>query len=156
MKRTFIAIIMFAVILTALGENSFAQRKIANQTKSYEELIDKYFESLNETDAKRRRALVEQVWTESGVFVYPGQEVKGFASISSDVERVQKQYPGALVCRESRIEVVHDNYIRFTWEFGAPGKKPLITGVDFAVISPDGKLQLVVGFFDTMPNTGKN
>jgi len=164
MKQIFMVLCILIVISTTSGRNVNAQQtKTAEpvQTilsdnkkgaKNYEELIDRYFESLNETDAKRRSALINQVWTETGIFAYPGQEVKGFAEIDRDVEQVQKKYPGAIVCRESKIEVVHDNYIRFTWEFGKPGEKPIITGVDFAVIV-DGKLQLVVGFFDFMAET---
>jgi hypothetical protein len=163
MKKTFMAIFTVILILTALGVAGYAQQtktaerlpKTQTSGQTYEELIDRYFESLNETDGPRRRALIRQIWTENGVFAYPEQEVKGFAEIAADVEDVQKKYPGALVRRQSKLEVVHENYIRFTWEFGEPGAKPIITGVDFAVVA-GGKLQLVVGFFDFVaPNPVK-
>src|SRR5262245_35627924 len=130
MKQIFITLCILIVISTTPGRNINAQQTKTTETvsrtlsennkgtKNYEELIDRYFESLNETDAKRRRSLIRQIWIPTGVFAYPGQEVKGFTEIDSDVEQVQKKYPGAIVCRESKIEVVHDNYIRFTWEFG--------------------------------------
>jgi hypothetical protein len=163
MKKTFIAIFCGILILTTSGVAVFAQQtktatcspKTRTSGQTYEELIDRYFDSLNETDGPRRRGLIKQVWTETGVFAYPGQEVKGFAEIDADVEQVQKKYPGALVCRAGKIEVVHDNYVRFNWEFGEPGAKPIITGIDFAVVT-GGKLQLVVGFFDFVaPNPAK-
>lgn len=163
MKHIFIAIFIFTVLSLAFCTKLNAQRsKTAEPTPKklsypntptaiYDELIDCYLESLNETDSQRRRELIKQIWTENGIFAYPEQEVKGFAEIETDVERVQKQYLGAKVRRVSKIEVVRENYIRFNWEFGQPGEKPIITGVDFAVMT-GGKLQLVVGFFDFAPD----
>jgi len=166
MKRTFITFFMLAVISMAFGLKLHAQQtktverlpkaKTINSGQSiiHDKLIDRYFESLNETDEKRRRELIEQAWTENGIFVYPGSEIKGRAAISADALKVQKMYPGATVRRTSKVEVLENNYIRFNWEFGQPGGETLIKGVDFAVIA-DEKLQLVVGFFDFIRDTAK-
>ncbi|MEP6902751.1 MAG: hypothetical protein ABJA66_13450 [Actinomycetota bacterium] len=166
MKQIIIAIFIFAVILLAFSPKSNAQKtkptemlpnkfsETNSPTSKYEELIDCYLESLNETGSQRRSELIKAIWTENGIFAYPEREVKGFSEIESDVEHVQKQYPGAKVRRVSRIEIVHNNYVRFNWEFGQPGEKPIIAGVDFAVIVGE-KLQLVVGFFDTVPDQRK-
>ena len=166
MKRFLIALFVVAVISMALGARLNAQQtrlierlsrtqpEDGNQTVNYETLIDRYFESLNETGGQRRRELIKQTWTENGTFAYPGQEVKGLAAIDADVESVQKKYPGAKVRRTSKVEVIKNNYVRFNWDFAVPGGETLIRGVDFAVIA-GGKLVLVVGFFDYVRDAAK-
>ena len=45
--------------------------KIINHGSNIEELIDRYFDSLNESDDKRRRDLTKYVWAEKGKFGTP-------------------------------------------------------------------------------------
>jgi len=153
MKQIVLAFFLISIV--------FGVKSNAQQTKpterlavNYDELIDRYIDSLNETDGKRRRELIEQVWTKTGVFSYPQTEVKGHNAIDVDVQKVQKQYPKAKVRRVSEIETIENKYVRFKWEFGEPNGDVLINGWDFVVIV-DGKLDLVVGFFDYIRNMPK-
>jgi hypothetical protein len=162
-KRLIITTLVLAVISTALGARSNRQKtSIAHAfngqgtvTANYESLIDRYFESLNETDPARRHELIKQVWNAGGTFAYPGQEVKGWVPIDRDIEAVQKKFPGAKVHRTSKIELIKNSYVRFNWDFGEPSEETLIRGVDFAVIE-HGKLDLVVGFFDYQRDVTKS
>ena len=120
-----------------------------NQTANIEELIDRYFDSLNETDATRRRELTRQVWAEKGKFGTPYGEVEGHEAIVALVAGVQQQFPGAKVRRTSKIDGF-GNYLRWSFTLSQPDGKPLLGGVDFGMIV-DGKLQLVMGFFDFAP-----
>jgi hypothetical protein len=150
MKKYVISIGLLAVFFMIGNGTAAAQQVTGKQTSEFDQLIDRYFESLNERDAKRRGELIKQVWTEDAVqFVYPGNEDKGLAAIDATGEKVQRENPGAIIRRTSKIELVRDNYIRFNWEFGVPGRKPYVGGVDYAVIV-GGKLRMVVGFFDYM------
>ena len=113
------------------------------------ELIDKYFESLNETEENRRRELIKQVWAEDGKFPQPFAEVNGHEAIAAKIRETQKQLPeGTLIKRTSDIELIHSNF-RLSFEAQKDGEA-FIGGVDFGVIAA-GKLQLMVGFFDFAP-----
>lgn len=119
---------------------------------NFDELIDKYFAILNETDGERRRELIKQVWTEDGKFVSPFAKVEGHAEIDAQVQRGQEQLPpGTEVRRTGDIDVLQDNYVRFSFEAAQPGSEAFIGGVDFGIIV-DEKLQVVAGFFDFAPN----
>lgn len=98
--------------------------------------------------------LIEEVWQKDGIFAYPGTEVQGFSAIITDVVKVQKKYPNAIVRRTSDIEIIENKYVRFNWEFGVPKAELLIKGHDFAIIA-DGKLKLVVGYFDFVSEKAK-
>ncbi len=95
MKRASIAFCLFAVVSIALSTTGSAQQtQIPNrQMTKIEELIYRYFDSLNETDSKRRRDLTKQVWAERGKFGAPSGEVEGHDVIVALVEGVQKQFP---------------------------------------------------------------
>lgn len=152
MKKALISICLLAAILMISNATVEAQQTTAKQTTDYDQLIERYFESLNETDAKRRMDLIKQVWTEDAIqYIYQGKEDKGYAEIDSTGGKVLKENPGAKIRRTSKIEVLRDNYIRFSWEFGKPGKEPYVGGVDYCAII-NGKLRLVIGFFDYMKN----
>lgn len=119
--------------------------------KDFKELIDKYFVSLNETDCKQRRQLIEKVWAEDGKFVSPIGAVAGHAAIDIQVQGFQKQFPNAEVRRIGEINALDDKYVRFAFEAVQPDGAVFIKGVDFGILA-DGKLQLVAGFFDFAPN----
>jgi len=155
MKRTLITLCFTAVAFMALSTTGNAQQtKALNgkqaQNSSIEDLIDRYFDSLNETDGKRRRDLIKKVWAEKGKFGVPFNEVEGHDAIDALVGGVLKQYPNAKVRRSTRIDSV-GNHLRFGFVLSQPDGKPIIGGVDFAIVV-DGKLQLVMGFFDYAPN----
>lgn len=117
----------------------------------FQELIDKYFMSLNETDDNVRRRLIEEAWAEDGEFASPIGAVSGYAAIDVQVKGFQKQFPDAEVRRSGKIDVLDDKYVRFDFEAAQADGAAFIKGVDFGIVS-GGKLQLVAGFFDFAPN----
>ena len=118
-------------------------------TKSIEELIDRYFDSLNELDDKRRRELNNFVWAEKGKFGTPYGEVEGLEAIDALVAGVHKKFPNAIVRRTTKIDGF-GNYLRWGFTLSDPDGLPILSGVDFAIVE-SGKLQLVMGFFDFAP-----
>lgn len=63
--------------------------------------------------------------------------------------KVQKQFPNAEARRTSKIDGF-GNYLRWSFTLSQAGGKPILGGVDFG-ITVDGKLQLVMVFFDFAP-----
>ncbi len=158
MKQILIALCFTAVVSVALSVTGSAQQTQVlsgkqspnnNQMTNIEELIDRYFDSLNETDSKRRRDLTKQVWAEKGKFGTPYGEVEGHDAIIALVEGVQKQFPNSKVRRTSKIDGF-GNYLRWSFVLSQTDGKPILGGVDFGIVV-DGKLQLVMGFFDFAP-----
>jgi hypothetical protein len=155
MKR--ISILFCTLILAATA--AFAQQAAAslkpetgniNQKTNIEELIDYYFDSLNETDEKRRRELTKQVWAQKGKFGTPYGEVEGQDAIVALVAEVNKRFPNSTVRRTTKIDGF-GNYLRWSFTLSKADGTPILSGVDFAIIE-NGKLQLVMGFFDFAPN----
>ena len=109
-------------------------------------LVDRYIAMWNETDAKRRRALIAEVWTESALYRDPKLEGDGRAGIDAMVAQVHAAYPGYRFRRTSEVDGHHDQ-IRFTWELAPEGGPLFVAGVDFAVVAGE-KLATVTGFFD--------
>ena len=117
--------------------------------KSIEGLIDRYFDSLNELDDKRRSDLNKQVWAETGKFGTPYGEVEGLEAIDALVAGVHKKFPNAIVRRTTKIDGF-GNYLRWGFTLSDADGLPILSGVDFAIVE-SGKLQLVMGFFDFAP-----
>ena len=115
----------------------------------YNELIDKYFASLNETDGERRRELIEQVWTENGKFVSPFGVAVGHDAIDAKVQKGLEQLAGNEIRRVSDIETRHDSF-RLKFEVVNHSGEAFIGGVDFGTVV-GGKLQSMIGFFDFAP-----
>src|SRR5262245_241592 len=155
MKRIPVAI--WAVILAATTvflqpTAALAKSELGNvnQKADSEELINRYFDSLNETNEKRRRELTKQVWAENGKFGTPYGEVSGQDAIAALIAGVQKRFPNSVVRRTTKIDGF-GNYLRWGFTLSAVDGTPILSGVDFAIIE-NGKLQLVMGFFDFAPN----
>ncbi|MEQ8347888.1 MAG: nuclear transport factor 2 family protein [Sneathiellaceae bacterium] len=113
-------------------------------------LADRYIAMWNETDAGRRRDLIARVWAAAARYRDPMLSGDGHDGIDAMVQGVHAHYPGHRFSRTSAVES-HNGRLRFGWALGAQGAAPLVTGVDFGVLSGDGRLQEIAGFFDTMP-----
>jgi hypothetical protein len=108
-------------------------------------LIDRYFAIWNETDAARRRDLIARTWTEDAAYLDPLVSGEGHEGIDAMVAGVQAQFPGLTFRRTGQIDAHHDR-VRFARELGPEGGAPLAGGVDFGVITGDGRLGAVTGF----------
>ncbi len=117
--------------------------------RNVDELVDRYFDSLNESDTKLRRDLTRQVWAEKGKFGTPYGEVEGLDAINALVAGVHKQFPKSTVRRTTKIDGF-GAYLRWGFTLSDADGVPILSGVDFAIVD-NGKLQLVMGFFDFAP-----
>jgi hypothetical protein len=113
-------------------------------------LIDRYIAMWNETDGKRRRDLIAQVWTENGSYLDPVLQAEGHAGIDAMVQGVHERFPGHRFRRTSDVDAHHDR-VRFSWELGPESGPAIVKGVDFGVVAHGERLQAVTGFFDQAP-----
>ena len=155
-----ISVVISVVILAAtavFSQETAASSKTENGSVNLqadlEALINRYFDSLNETNEKRRRELTKQVWAEKGKFGTPYGEVAGQEAIETLIAGVQKRFRNSIVRRTTKIDGF-GNYLRWGFTLSAADGTPILSGVDFAIIE-NGKLQLVMGFFDFAPNHGE-
>lgn len=113
------------------------------------QIVDRYIESMNETDAAARRALIAGAWTEDCSFIDPLAGGEGHAGINAIIEGIQAQFPGYRVRRVGEVDAHHDR-LRFSWEFAPERGEAVARGVDFAVLRGE-RLHNVTGFLDFAP-----
>ena len=116
-------------------------------------LVDRYIAMWNETDARRRRTLIAEIWSETASYRDPKLEADGPEGIDAMVERVQATYPGLRFKLTSEIEAHHDA-LRFRWELAPEGGPAFVKGTDFAVVAGE-RLQAMTGFFDAVNQPGQ-
>jgi hypothetical protein len=118
-------------------------------TNDLKDLIDRYIDAWNETDAARRQELVATVWTTDGTYIDPLMSGAGHDSIATMIALAQQQFP------EHRFELsfgpdAHNDRVRFAWRlYGPDGDAPVAAGTDFATVADDGRLSSVTGFLES-------
>ena len=120
-----------------------------NASGTVVELVDRYIAMWNEADAGRRRGLIARVWADDASYLDPLLSGEGRDGIDAMVKAVHAQYPGHRFKRTSDLNVHHDR-AQFTWELGPEGGPALVKGIDFVVLSSEGCLRSVTGFFTEM------
>jgi SnoaL-like domain len=118
-------------------------------TNDLNNLIHRYIDAWNETDAGRRQELVAGVWTDDGTYLDPLMSGAGHGSIATMIGLAQQQFP------EHRFELsfgpdAHNDRVRFAWRlYGPEGDAPVAGGTDFGVVAGDGRLSSVTGFVES-------
>src|SRR5262245_21486021 len=115
--------------------------------EQYLSLVERYLAVWNATDAGRRNDLIAQTWAEDAHYVDPVMQGDGRAGIDALVQGVHQRFPGFRFRQFGAIDGHHD-YVRFSWELGPEVGPAPIAGSDVAILSPDGRLQRVIGFLD--------
>ena len=119
---------------------------------SINETVAGYVAAWNETDAGRRRAIIERTWSDDGTYLDQHRDSAGHAAIDAMIATVQERFPGYRFRLSSGIEAHHDR-VRFSWSAGGTEAAPLFFGgTDFAVFAEDGRFRAVTGFTDAMPS----
>jgi hypothetical protein len=116
----------------------------------YEAIAQRYIDCWNETDADKRRAMLDDLFTSDISFTDPLVAVSGPAAIDEVIAGVQHQLQG-LPLTLGPVDGHHD-IARFTWQVDGPGE-PLVVGFDVIVLT-EGKIKHVHGFLDKVPAAG--
>ena len=112
------------------------------------QVVDGYFAMWNETDPGRRREAIAAAWSQDGSYVDPMLEAEGAEALDRMVAAVHERFPGHRFQLVGAIDAHHDR-ARWGWELAGPDGGPaVVAGVDFAVLTPDGRLREVTGFFE--------
>ncbi len=103
-----------------------------------------------ENDPKRRRAAIDEIFTEDCVFYEPGGGVyRGRDEIDRVAGAIRATHPDFRYQPIARPEEV-GNGGRVQWVEGRPGEAPSHAGTDF-IIARDGRIASVYLFFDKLP-----
>jgi SnoaL-like domain len=114
------------------------------------EIITRYLEAWNETDASARRELVAALWAADGSYTDPLADVRGPDAIASLMGAAQQQFGGLAFTLGGPVDTNH-NQARFTWHLGPDGGEPVVIGFDVVVLDGDGRIASVHGFLDKVP-----
>ena len=114
------------------------------------EIIKRYLDAWNETDAAARHSLVASLWAADGSYTDPLADVQGPDAIAGLIGAAQQQFPGLVFTLGGPVDANHDQ-ARFTWYLGPAGGVPVVIGFDVVVLSEDGRIASVHGFLDKVP-----
>ncbi|WP_433726946.1 nuclear transport factor 2 family protein [Actinoplanes sp. CA-051413] len=113
-------------------------------------VVQRYLAAWNETDPQRRRAAIEEAFTNDIRYVDPLAAVEGHAALDGLIGAVQAQFPGWVFTPGGAVDAHHEQ-ARFTWHLGPAGKEPVVIGFDVAELGADGRIRTVLGFIDQAP-----
>ena len=113
-------------------------------------LIRNLRDVFGENDPARRRAAIDEIWAEDGVFYDPNS---GAHHGRDEIDRVA----GAIKAThpDFRYQPIAEpqelgNAGRIQWVSGRPGAAPAYAGTDF-IIARDGRIAALYLFFDKLP-----
>src|SRR2546427_11503417 len=113
-------------------------------------LIRNLRDVFGENDPARRRAAIDEIWTEEGVFYDPKSGVhRGRDEIDRVAGAIKATHPDF---RYQPIAAPEElgNGGRIQWVSGRPGEAPAYAGADF-ILSPDGRIAAVYLFLTSYP-----
>ena len=103
-----------------------------------------------ENDPARRRAAIDELYTEDVVFYDPSKGVyRGRDEIDRIAGAIKATHPDFQYQTIAEPEELGDGG-RVPWVAGRPGETPTYAGTDF-IIARDGRIAAIYLFFDTEP-----
>ncbi len=102
-----------------------------------------------ENDPARRRAAIEEIFTEDCVFYEPKGAYRGRDEIDRVAGAIKATHPDFRYQSIAGPEEL-GNSGRIQWVSGRPGEAPAYAGTDF-IIARDGGIAAVYLFFDKLP-----
>jgi hypothetical protein len=102
-----------------------------------------------ENDPARRRAAIDEIFTEDCVFYEPGGVYRGRDAIDGVAGAIKAAHPDFRYQPIAEPEEL-GNGGRVLWVSGRPGEAPAYAGTDF-IISRDGRIAALYLFFDKLP-----
>jgi hypothetical protein len=106
-------------------------------------------EVFGENDPARRRAAIEELWAEDGVFYDPKGVHRGRDEIDRIAGVIKATHPDFRYQPIAEPEESGDAG-RIRWVSGRPGEAPAYAGTDF-IIARDGRIAALYLFFDKLP-----
>ncbi|KVV55633.1 polyketide cyclase [Burkholderia territorii] len=117
---------------------------------AHADLIDRYFDAWNESDAARRRALIDATYASDAAYRDPLMAGDGHAGIDAMIAAVQARFPAYRFRRTTDVDGF-GQHVRFSWALVSPEGAAIVKGSDFGTVDASGRLKSVTGFIDEMP-----
>ena len=114
------------------------------------EVVSWYGAAWNAAEDERRE-LLERSWSDDGVYCDPGARAEGRDALITHIGDFQAKLPGHRIDLTSGVDE-HDGRFRFSWELRGPDDRPVTQGIDFGVLSDDGRIASITGFFGPLPS----
>ena len=108
-------------------------------------------EVFGEADPARRRAAIEELYTDDCVVHLPPGVFVGHDALDKLAGEVRATHPHFVYTPHGEPQSLH-NAGRLAWGSGPRGEKPDYTGVDVIIVRDD-KIAVLYGFFDSMPSS---
>jgi hypothetical protein len=112
-------------------------------------LVERYIETINERDDARRRALLDELFTEDGSYIdqFLTDPLVGREAINASMAEMQAEAPDDHFTTVALLGAHHDLAL-FTWRWAAPGAPSArATGTD-TLIFEDGRIHRILGFIN--------
>jgi len=107
-------------------------------------------EVFGEGDAARRRAAIDELYTEDCVVYAPPGEFVGRESLDKFAGDLRATHPNFSYTPHGEPQSLH-NAGRLAWGSGPSGRTPDYTGLDVIIVR-DGKIAALYVFLDSMPS----
>jgi ketosteroid isomerase-like protein len=105
-------------------------------------------EVFGEGDPTRRRATIDEIYTEDCVFYQPSGVHRGRDEIDRIAGAIRATHPDFQYTPTAGPEELH-NAGRIRWVSGRPGEAPAYAGTDFIIVR-DGRIAALYLFFDSL------
>lgn len=113
------------------------------------EIAQRYIATWNETDPRKRAALLDGAWTEDIAYADPLAKAAGYDELSALIGGVQQRFPGFRFALIGEPDGYGD-YVRLAWSLGPAGAPAPIEGSDVVTLA-GGRIAKVIGFLDKVP-----
>jgi hypothetical protein len=114
------------------------------------ELADRYIAAFNETDARRRCRLLEELYSSDSTYTDPHVDLRGPEAIEAFIAETQQRFPGVTFSLRGPVDT-HHNQARFQWQAGPAEQPDQFVGFD-VIVASDGRIRNVYGFMDAAPS----
>ena len=112
-------------------------------------LIRNLQDVFGENDPARRRAAIDEIFTEDCVFYEPRGVYRGRDEIDRVAGVIKSAHPDFVYQPIAEPEELGDGG-RVQWVSGRPGEAPAYAGTDFIIVR-NGRIAAVYLFFDKLP-----
>jgi len=107
-------------------------------------------EVFGEGDAKKRRAAIDQLYTEDCELYVPPGKIVGRSALNKFAGDLRATHPHFVYTPHGEPQTLH-NAGRLAWGSGPRGETPEQTGLDVIIVR-DSKIQTLYVFLDSMPS----
>jgi hypothetical protein len=117
------------------------------------EAVATYGDAWNETDAQKRRELLEKAWADDAIYQDPMGRAEGRDALVAHIGGFQEMMAGNTIESTSDVDT-YGAVFRFSWLMRDAQGNIAMEGMDFGTVAADGRLASITGFFGPFPELG--